>query len=131
MWDGDFYEQIDGVAMGRPLSPVVANFYMERFEQLILESASLRPKVWLRYVDDTFVVWNHGEEEQLILQHINSKNKNIQFTMKNEENGLLPFLDLLISREGNRLGHKVYRKQTRSEERRVGKECRSRWSPYH
>ena len=22
-------------------------------------------------------------------------------------------------------------KQTRSEERRVGKECRSRWSPYH
>ena len=21
--------------------------------------------------------------------------------------------------------------QTRSEERRVGKECRSRWSPYH
>ena len=23
------------------------------------------------------------------------------------------------------------RKRTRSEERRVGKECRSRWSPYH
>ena len=23
------------------------------------------------------------------------------------------------------------RKTTRSEERRVGKECRSRWSPYH
>ena len=23
------------------------------------------------------------------------------------------------------------RKQARSEERRVGKECRSRWSPYH
>ena len=22
-------------------------------------------------------------------------------------------------------------KETRSEERRVGKECRSRWSPYH
>ena len=63
MWDGDFYEQIDGVAMGSPLSPVIANFYMERFEQLILESASLKPKVWLRYVDDTFVVWNHSEEE--------------------------------------------------------------------
>jgi len=25
----------------------------------------------------------------------------------------------------------IYRKQRRSEERRVGKECRSRWSPYH
>ena len=26
---------------------------------------------------------------------------------------------------------KDYNGQTRSEERRVGKECRSRWSPYH
>src|SRR3712207_9411436 len=26
---------------------------------------------------------------------------------------------------------RVLRKITRSEERRVGKECRSRWSPYH
>ena len=25
----------------------------------------------------------------------------------------------------------VYKRPTRSEERRVGKECRSRWSPYH
>src|SRR2546426_9073592 len=31
------------------------------------------------------------------------------------------------SDEGNRRGHK----EPRSEERRVGKECRSRWSPYH
>ena len=27
-------------------------------------------------------------------------------------------------------GYKVF-KANRSEERRVGKECRSRWSPYH
>ena len=30
-----------------------------------------------------------------------------------------------------RLSHVVYRMTPRSEERRVGKECRSRWSPYH
>src|SRR5256885_11639088 len=30
-----------------------------------------------------------------------------------------------------RLGIIEYRKAKRSEERRVGKECRSRWSPYH
>ena len=28
-------------------------------------------------------------------------------------------------------GFKVYLVESRSEERRVGKECRSRWSPYH
>ena len=29
------------------------------------------------------------------------------------------------------LTHSQYMQNTRSEERRVGKECRSRWSPYH
>ena len=27
--------------------------------------------------------------------------------------------------------HKIHAELIRSEERRVGKECRSRWSPYH
>ena len=27
--------------------------------------------------------------------------------------------------------HKIENPESRSEERRVGKECRSRWSPYH
>src|SRR5256885_12830764 len=27
--------------------------------------------------------------------------------------------------------HKILQQASRSEERRVGKECRSRWSPYH
>lgn len=32
IYDGRYFEQADGVAMGSPLSPVVANFYMELFE---------------------------------------------------------------------------------------------------
>jgi hypothetical protein len=31
--DGQFYEQMDGVAMGSPLSPVIPNFFMEDFEK--------------------------------------------------------------------------------------------------
>ena len=89
---------------------------MERFEHCGLESARINPRIWLWYVDDTFVVWGHGEEElQHFLQHINSKNKNIQFTMKKEGNGRLPFLDILVSREGNRLGHAVHRKLTHTD----------------
>ena len=40
--------------------------------------------------------------------------------------------DAVLVAAAERDEHKLYEKQlTRSEERRVGKECRSRWSPYH
>jgi hypothetical protein len=39
--------------MGSPLSPVIANFYMEDYEKAALESAPLKPRCWFRYVDDT------------------------------------------------------------------------------
>ena len=42
--------------MGSPVSPVVANIYMEMFEDLALTSASNRPRVWKRYVDDIYCI---------------------------------------------------------------------------
>ena len=36
-----FYEQREGTAMGSPLSPVIANLYMEHFEKLALDSSQL------------------------------------------------------------------------------------------
>uniref|UniRef100_A0A1B6MI77 Reverse transcriptase domain-containing protein n=1 Tax=Graphocephala atropunctata TaxID=36148 RepID=A0A1B6MI77_9HEMI len=45
-FDGKFYEQIDGAAMGSPLSPVAANLYMEHFEKMALKTSNLKPKMW-------------------------------------------------------------------------------------
>ena len=38
MFEGNFYDQIDGVAMGSPLGPVLANLFMGYHEQKWLES---------------------------------------------------------------------------------------------
>jgi hypothetical protein len=60
--DDGFYQQKDGMAMGSSLSPIVSNIYMEHFEHLALDSAQDKSSLWLRYVDDTFVIWHHGAE---------------------------------------------------------------------
>ncbi|XP_060534544.1 uncharacterized protein LOC132706961 [Cylas formicarius] len=116
-WNKEFYEQVDGVAMGSPLSPVIANFFMEKFEQQALNTAQKKPKCWFRYVDDTFVIWSHGEKElQIFLAHLKSINNKIKFTMETEKDGRLAFLDVQVERRPNgKLGHKVYRKPTHTE----------------
>ncbi|GJQ66633.1 hypothetical protein Trydic_g4603 [Trypoxylus dichotomus] len=78
VWDGSFYKQTDGVAMGSLLSPVVANLFMEQFESLAIETAVDKPTVWWRYVDDTFVVWPHGRDKlERFLEHLNGVHPNI------------------------------------------------------
>ena len=50
---GVLYENVEGIAMGSPFSPVVANLYMEAFERSAIGSFPLKPKWWKRFVDDT------------------------------------------------------------------------------
>ena len=54
VFDGQYYDQVDGVAMGSPLGPVLANIFMCHFEEKWVMNNSDRPSVWFRYVDDTF-----------------------------------------------------------------------------
>jgi hypothetical protein len=79
------------------LSPIVSNIYMEHFEQLAVDSAQDKSSLWLRYVDDTFVIWPHGAEGiQNFLNHLNSLRPAIQFTMETESEGTTPSLDVLV-----------------------------------
>jgi hypothetical protein len=89
-----FYEQTEGLAMGSPLSPVLANIYMEH---LALKT-SHSPRFWKRYVDDTFAIIPSRSHSHF-LQHLNSVRPGvIRFTHEIEKDGTLPFLDVLVSR---------------------------------
>ena len=111
-----YYEQIEGAAMGSPLSPIVANLFMENLEEEAIRSAPLQPKLWRRYVDDTFVIWPHGQEElHRFHEHLNSLHSNIHFTMEEEKECTLPFLDVLITRISSSLSTSVYHKPTHRE----------------
>ena len=115
MYQGEFFEQQDGVAMGSPVSATVANLYMEYFEDLALSTAAEKPRLWKRYVDDTCCIVKKGTEEGL-LQHLNSIRPTIQFTMEVEEKGKISFLDCELHRkEDGRLDVTVHRKATHTD----------------
>ena len=102
--------------MGSPLSPVVANIFMEDFENTALLTADLSPKVWFRYVDDTFVVWQHGRNKlEDFLTHLNTLHERIKFTMELESSGTIPFLDVLVEKSTDCLSTDVYRKPTHTD----------------
>jgi hypothetical protein len=113
-FDGQFYEQTEGVAMGPPLPLVIANFFMEDFEKKATEQATYKPVCWFRHVDDNFFIWPHGQEKLTeFLNHLNGLHKKIWFTMDKEEGDHLSFLDIDIYRKTDgSLGHKMYRKPT-------------------
>ena len=98
------------------LSPVVANIFMEEFDIEALLAAVIRPKLWLRYVDDTFVIWNYGDEQlEDFLSFLNGRHRNIEFTMEKETNGSLPFLDVQVKKCMGSLDTFVYRKPTHTD----------------
>ena len=101
--------------MGSPVSAVVANLYMQFFEEMAISSAPIKPKLWKRYVDDVFCIIKRGGENSL-LSHLNSLRPSIKFTVEREEDGSLAFLDCNLHRaDENKISVSVYRKPTHTD----------------
>jgi hypothetical protein len=74
-------------------SPVISNIFMEHFEEIALDTADHRTAKWLRYVDDTFVVWPHGLARlQQFLHHLNNVGPTIKFIMEDEANQIISYV---------------------------------------
>ena len=96
-YNGTYYQQVFGTAMGSPVSAVIANMVMEDVEQRALATSPVKPFFWKRYVDDVISAVSGNEAERL-LSHLNSVEPSIQFTLEREKDRHLPLLDLNVSR---------------------------------
>ena len=113
---GKYYKQKFGAAMGSPVSPVIANIFMEDFESTAIQTAPTPPKCWDRYVDDTYTIVVKDKVDELHA-HINDIENSIKFTKEPESaDGSVPFLDTKCTPQPDGSIHTtVYRKPTHTD----------------
>ena len=114
IFDGQLYEQVEGLGMGLPLGPTFANIFMCFHETNWLRDcpSSFKPIFYRRYIDDTFLLFKSETHVKPFLDFLNSKHPNIRFTYETETNNTLNFLDTAITRSHNSFLCSVYRKPT-------------------
>ncbi|XP_076029151.1 uncharacterized protein LOC143017999, partial [Oratosquilla oratoria] len=113
--DEEFF-QCRGLAMGSPLSAVLASLYMELLERDHFVNVMGQDSTWMRYVDDVLVVAPRETNLNEKLNRLNGIEQDIQFTMEHEENSRLAFLDTVVWRKGNKTAFSVYRKSTNKDD---------------
>ena len=98
--------------MDSPLDTVLANIFMCHFEEKWVLDYNARPSVWLRYVDDTFSLFDNKSTATQFLQYLNNCHTHIIFTVEFEENCMIPFLDIHIKRHNHTFATSIYWKKT-------------------
>jgi hypothetical protein len=114
-FNGEFFRQIKGVAMGKQYAPNFANLYMSQWENEILNTLpGPKPSLWLRYIDDIFGIWEGSLGDLLNFVDLANKfNANIQITCNSSLTDV-QFLDLVIFKSQSKLSTMVYLKPTSS-----------------
>ena len=114
VFDGEYYIQVDGVAMGSPLGPTLANAFLCYYEKKWLKECpeNFLPNVYKRYVDYIFVTFDSYSQLLKLVDYMNHQHSNLKFTFEVEQNNSFSFLDVKICRENDRFTTSIYRKPT-------------------
>ena len=113
-FNSQFYEQTDRVAVKGPASSTTAEIYMQAYERTAITTALNLLKVWKQFVDDVYSFLKRTHLEKFF-HHINNPHQNIKFTMEEESNGELAFLNTLLKRNNREISVLVYRKPTHTD----------------
>ena len=82
-YDGSFYLQTHGTAMGTRMAPSYANLFMGDLEEKMLSTAPGKkiPPFYRRFIDDIFGIWFLWEEAlKQFFTHVNTCDPDIRFT---------------------------------------------------
>ena len=93
VFDYLLYKQVDGVAMGSPLDPTLANAFLCHYEKEWLNNCSIhfKPVIYKRYVNDIFVLFHLKNTSQLFVDYMNKQHICLKFTSDTEDDTLSRF----------------------------------------
>ena len=87
----DNYIQIDDVAMGSPIAPMLADIFISKLEEKLYRFTINKPRIWYRYVDDILCIFNNRQNLTDFLSRINKWHPNIHFTIEREKTNVYLF----------------------------------------
>ena len=109
-YNGNYFCQIDGVTMGSPLGPTLANIFLAHYET-DWQSFDFSPKFYYRYVDDIICIFDNSMNCNSFFDFINNQHSNLKFTCEHG-NKEIPFLDIEIKLDLDCIHTSIYRKDT-------------------
>ena len=114
LFNQQFYKQHDGVAIGSPLGPTLANVFLCYHEKnwLLNCPSEFKPVIYRRYVDDAFLLVCSKHQIEKFRNYLNRQHKNIKFTSETENENSISFLDIKITSDNNKFMTSVYRQPT-------------------
>ena len=110
--DKSVFKQLRGTTIVTKMVPPYAIIFMDSLEEDILSNNLLKSLTWWRYVDDIFMMWEHGEEElQKFLETLNYYHPSIKFTAEYFR-AKINFLDVTLIKKVNQFVTDLYIKPT-------------------
>ena len=95
-FNGETFLQISGTAMGKKFAPSYANLFMAQWETTALEKCYQKPTMYFRYLDDIWILWDHGETQfQTFFDILNSHSPAIRLSARVEKESI-DFLDVTV-----------------------------------
>ncbi len=107
-----FYRQLRGTAIGTKCAPPYAILFLAELENRLLQHAVDKPMLCWRYIDNIFLVWQHGEDKLLeFVSYLNSAHSSIKFTAEWSKSSV-NFLDVRVVKKDNTIVTDLYSKPT-------------------